>query len=207
MADGATTTTPPSVRLRLARRDLAARGAPWVVVDDAHPDDVGDLRELIEGTGHPVLWRVGGDGLPEFAVTGPWVLTPPEAVGPWALEWLAAVPPEPLAVACYAAARRCAGAMTPAAHRSFAALGEWWSGGKENPVPLLRTLGGCIDRSRRPASLRSALAAYHAVDAALWPASPLAVTHRLSSILTELLWLRPAADTRAVILRALGARR
>lgn len=75
MADGAT--PPLDVRFTLARRDLDARGAPWVVVDSAHPDDVGDLYELVVGTGHPVLWRVGTPERVEgWCCTGPWELTP-----------------------------------------------------------------------------------------------------------------------------------
>lgn len=57
----------------LTRRDLAAVGAPWSLVDTAHADDVGDLWAQIVGTGHPVLWRIaGGERVEGWCCTGPW---------------------------------------------------------------------------------------------------------------------------------------
>ena len=193
--------------LTLSRRDLDAPGAPWAVVDRAHPDDVGDLWAQVTGTGHPVLWRVAGGERPEYVATGPWALTPPSGEDDvWSSEWLRDVPPFALAFACRALACELLFAMTPAVVRAFDALSDWWSGDDVDLVAPRGRINCALAATRKPKAVEAGLVVYGAIAAAARHDDRSEVFHRLGSARCSARMAVRGIDTRAVILRALGVR-
>lgn len=210
--------TAPTARLTLARRDLAARGAPWAVVDEALPENVGDLWAQVTGTGHPVLWRIGTTArVEEWCCTGPWgegEALAAEKLGP---------PGDRVPVlACVVAAREIARAaeewMGNGSRRALLPTDRWLSG--EATLDDLRAANArahsawAQTRGRRLPDewVRAAQIATSATGAAASAAEPERLLFHASLVRHGLYAAHVAAgryvkvDTRAVILRALGVR-
>ena len=196
--------------LTLTRRDLDARGAPWAVVDTAHPDDVGDLWAQVTGTGHPVLWRIGTPERVEgWCCTGPWEVRSEDDVR---------VGADAEALVSPVLARELARAVEPlgtAASRKALAFVDRWLAGGEVAEQLSEALERLSDvrhgRWVREGETRKVLAmtaAWFATRAALRAGDRLSALDGLG--MTRRYFDRiPAADrpeARAVILRALGVR-